>query len=103
MNKIIQVIYEDESKERFIGDIIKRPDKTIIWQKILTEDEKTKKIIKDGNDWIFVEPDIPGKDIEYLKNKVIYHKMRKIIGEGEGFDMSVDTDLITFYKNQINK
>lgn len=36
---MIQVIYDDLTKERFTGDVIKRPGKKIKFQKLLSEDE----------------------------------------------------------------
>jgi transcriptional regulator NrdR family protein len=98
--KMIQVIMKDGSKKRFTEEIVGIDIQDIRYQKELTEDEITKipevqngKLIMRDRTQEEIDSEnliIQNQEIEEVKEKKIYLKMKIMAGEALGMDMTDD-------------
>ena len=107
--KMIQIVINDTILKRFtdkipdiiIHDGVEYTKDDITFEKTLEKDEVKKKLVKQGKDWVFITPPPPGKNIEYLKDKMISLRMKIEAGKIELFDMTSEEELLAQYRAEL--
>lgn len=95
---MIQVVLKNGIKKRFTNKIVGVDPNDIDYQKVLTKDEEEKKIVNNNGEWEY-EKTIPGKDINYLKKKIMSFQTTIDAGNKHDFDMSNEEAELQHFKD----